>query len=219
MAKEIERKFLLRSEAWRASAGPGTPYRQGYLSTDKARTVRVRLAGEHGYLTVKGITVGASRDEFEYEIPAADARAMLDTLCERSIEKTRYRIAHEGHTWEVDAFAGANAGLVVAEIELASEDEAFARPAWLGEEVTADPRLLQRQPRSVAVLVVLAAALTRREPSATLRPRETGARCTGTRHAGRPRRWLPSPGRRSTTCSIATCARIRARRPWPSSTR
>lgn len=140
MPKEIERKFLLRGDAWRASAGEGTSYQQGYLSTDLARTVRVRLAGERGALTVKGPSVGATRDEFEYAIPAVDARTMLDHLCEHTIEKTRYVIEHLGHTWEVDEFHGANAGLVVAEIELASEAETFARPAWVGEEVTADPR-------------------------------------------------------------------------------
>jgi adenylate cyclase len=140
VAKEIERKFLLRGDAWRGLAGAGTRYQQGYLCTDEARTVRVRLAGERGWLTVKGPTVGATRDEFEYEIPAADARSMLERLCEHAVEKTRYRIAHQGHTWEVDEFGGANAGLVVAEIELASEGEAFARPEWVGDDVTGDPR-------------------------------------------------------------------------------
>jgi adenylate cyclase len=140
MPQEIERKFLLRTDAWRTSAGAGTPYQQGYLSTDKARTVRVRLAGARGYLTVKGPTLGATRDEFEYEIPEADARAMIERLCERIVVKTRHRVAHEGHTWEIDEFHGENAGLLVAEIELRAEDEAFARPDWLGAEVTDDPR-------------------------------------------------------------------------------
>jgi adenylate cyclase len=152
MAKEIERKFLLRSEAWRADAGAGTPYQQGYLSTDKARTVRVRLAGSRGFLTVKGPTAGATRDEFEYEIPEADARAMIERLCERLVVKTRHLVAHRGHTWEIDVFHGANEGLVVAEIELASEDEEFARPEWAGAEVTHDPRYfnanLAREPFS-----------------------------------------------------------------------
>jgi CYTH domain-containing protein len=140
MAQEIERKFLIRSDAWRASARAGTPYQQGYLSNTKACTVRVRLAGTRGYLTVKGTTVGATRDEFEYEIPAADARHMLEHLCDASIVKTRYVVPFEGHDWEVDEFGGANAGLLVAEIELADEAESFAQPDWVGEEVTHDPR-------------------------------------------------------------------------------
>jgi adenylate cyclase len=140
MATEIERKFLVRGDAWKAQ---GTPerYRQGYLRTAGSATVRVRVAGERGFLTIKGPTRGMTRSEFEYPIPLADARALLDSLCERpQIEKLRYRIPLGAHTWEVDEFLGDNAGLVVAEIELGSEDEPFDRPAWLGEEVTADPR-------------------------------------------------------------------------------
>jgi CYTH domain-containing protein len=140
VAREIERKFLVRGESWRAAACASTPYRQGYLSTVKERTVRVRIAGAKAYLTVKGVAVGASRDEFEYEIPLADARYMLEAMCEVLVEKTRWIVPHEGHRWEVDEFGGANAGLVVAEIELEHEDEAFARPDWVGEEVTHDPR-------------------------------------------------------------------------------
>ncbi len=140
MAREIERKFLVIGDDWRGLA-PGKDYRQGYLSTVAERTVRVRVAGERAFLTVKGISVGASRAEFEYGIPVADADEMLDGLCERPIiEKTRYRIPHEGFVWEVDEFAGANAGLIVAEIELASEDQQFPHPSWIGEEVTGDPR-------------------------------------------------------------------------------
>lgn len=140
MAKEIERKFLVANDAWRALA-KGTSYRQGYLSTVKERTVRVRTVGEKGFLTVKGISVGATRTEFEYEIPAADANEMLDTLCERPIiEKARYKIPFGGFIWEVDAFAGVNAGLIVAEIELADEGQAFPLPDWIGQEVTGDPR-------------------------------------------------------------------------------
>ena len=140
MAHEIERKFLVADEAWRGLA-PGTLFRQGYLSTIKERTVRVRVAGGRAFLTVKGISVGATRREYEYAIPPGDANEMLDSLCERPIiEKTRYRIPMEGFIWEVDEFTGANAGLVIAEIELADEDQAFPRPAWLGREVTGDPR-------------------------------------------------------------------------------
>lgn len=140
MAREIERKFLVPGAGWKPPA-PGILFRQGYLSTAKERTVRVRLEGGRGVLTVKGLTRGISRAEFEYDIPAADAARMLDELCERPlIEKTRYRIAAGRHTWEVDEFHGDNDGLVLAEIELSSADEPFERPAWLGTEVSADPR-------------------------------------------------------------------------------
>ena len=140
MAREIERKFLVIGDAWRALA-EGVVYRQGYLSTDAKRTLRVRVAGPKGTLTVKGMTVGATRTEFEYEIPLSDAEAMLDALCIRPlIEKTRHRIEFDGLVWEVDVFAGDNHGLVVAEVELAREDQAFRLPDWIGEEVTDDPR-------------------------------------------------------------------------------
>ena len=140
MGEEIERKFLVSGEAWRQTA-EGTRYRQGFLSTEPERTVRVRVAGPRGSITVKGKNVGARRAEFEYEIPAADAERMLDTLCKRPlIEKVRYVLAVGAHTWEIDVFEGDNAGLVVAEIELRREDEAFERPEWVGDEVTDDPR-------------------------------------------------------------------------------
>ncbi len=140
MPKEIERKFLVAGDAWRALA-QGTLYRQGYLNSAKERTVRVRTVGGKGFLTVKGITVGATRVEYEYEIPRDQADAMLDGLCEKPIiEKKRYKIAHGGLHWEVDEFFGDNAGLIVAEVELSSEDQAFEKPAWIAEEVTADPR-------------------------------------------------------------------------------
>jgi adenylate cyclase len=140
MPTEIERKFLVKPGAW-TPQGPGTPFRQGYLSSQKDRVVRVRLAGGAGTLTIKGPTAGISRAEFEYQIPAADAAALLDALCERPlIEKVRHVERHGGKTWEIDVFLGDNAGLTVAELELSSEDEPFERPAWLGEEVSADPR-------------------------------------------------------------------------------
>ena len=140
MATEIERKYLVVDDAWRSQA-VGTVFRQGYLSTVKERTVRVRVAGERGLLTIKGITVGAVRSEFEYEIPGADADQLLDELCERPlIEKTRYEIEAGGLTWEVDAFAGVNEGLITAEVELDDEDQEIALPDWVGEEVTHDPR-------------------------------------------------------------------------------
>ena len=138
MGIEIERKFLVQGDGWKTS--PGLLYRQGYLNRDKARTVRVRMAGDAAFLTVKGVSVGATRAEFEYPIPVADATALL-ALCDGPlIEKTRYRVRVEGTLWEVDAFAGDNAGLVVAEVELAAEDQPFVRPNWLGDEVTHDPR-------------------------------------------------------------------------------
>jgi adenylate cyclase len=140
MALEIERKFLVRHGVWRAPPA-GTRYRQGYLSTDPARGVRVRRAGGQAWLTIKGKTVGISRAEYEYPIPVADAIEMLDRLCLRPlIEKTRYRVEVAGLVWEVDEFDGANAGLVIAEVELADENQRIELPDWVGREVTADPR-------------------------------------------------------------------------------
>lgn len=140
MAQEIERKFLIANDAWRNGAS-GTHYRQGYLSTEPTRTVRVRLAGSRGYLTIKGKSSGAARLEYEYEIPAADANELLDLLCQRPlIEKVRYKIAFAGMTWEVDEFEGENAGLLIAEVELQSEDQSVELPPWVGDEVTGDRR-------------------------------------------------------------------------------
>ncbi len=140
MAKEIERKFLVKGNSWRNLAS-GKPYRQGYLSTVKERTVRVRSVGDKGYITVKGPTVGATRSEYEYEVPLADANEMLDHLCERPlIEKIRYRIPAGDVTWEVDEFQGENRGLITAEVELADENQAISIPDWIGVEVTGDPR-------------------------------------------------------------------------------
>lgn len=140
MGKEIERKFLVKNDSWRGQ-GSGKRYRQGYLSTVKERTVRVRTAGEKAFLTIKGITVGASRSEYEYEIPVADANEMLARLCEQPlIEKTRYRISHTGLVWEVDEFEGENRGLITAEVELGDEHQPVPLPGWIGKEVTGDPR-------------------------------------------------------------------------------
>jgi CYTH domain-containing protein len=140
MTKEIERKFLVKDVAWRSQA-QGTRYRQGYLNSTKERTVRVRIIDEKGFLTVKGITRGAARVEYEYEIPVVDAQVMLDELCEKPlIEKKRYRIKYKGLTWEVDEFFGENQGLIVAEVELESEDQKINKPAWIGQEVTGDAR-------------------------------------------------------------------------------
>jgi adenylate cyclase len=140
MAQEIERKFIVDAKKWRRPPD-GVRYRQGYLSTVKERTVRIRTAGDRGFLTIKGANVGAVRAEYEYEIPLADANEMLDRLCERPlIEKTRYRVPHDGMVWEVDEFDGANRGLITAEVELKREDQAVSIPDWAGREVTRDPR-------------------------------------------------------------------------------
>jgi adenylate cyclase len=115
--------------------------RQGYLCSDPARTVRVRIEGESGLLTIKSKSTGATRGEWEYPIPLAEAQELLDRLCERPlVEKYRRRIPYAGFTWEVDEFLGENAGLVVAEIELPSEDTSFDKPAWIGQEVTGEKR-------------------------------------------------------------------------------
>jgi CYTH domain-containing protein len=138
MATELDRKFLVTGSGWRQPR----PRRlvQGYLNRDRERTVRVRIDGEQGFLTVKGVTTGATRSEFEYAIPLPDAEQLL-ALCETPpIHKLRHAVAFEGMRWDVDEFLGDNAGLVVAEIELADESQPFARPAWSGEEVTRDPR-------------------------------------------------------------------------------
>lgn len=141
MGIEIERKFLVAGEGWRTQASSATRYSQGYLSRDPARTVRVRIAGEAAFLTIKGATTGATRAEFEYAIPRADAQQLLALSDGPVVDKIRHLVRHtDGLLWEVDEFLGANAGLVLAEIELQSEAQAFARPAWLGAEVTGDAR-------------------------------------------------------------------------------
>jgi CYTH domain-containing protein len=140
MGTEIERKFLLRNESWRAGA-TGTLYRQGYLNSSKERTVRVRTADGKAFLTIKGLNVGTTRAEYEYPIPVDECNAMLDTLAEKPlIEKKRYRIKCGELVWEIDEFFGDNKGLIVAEVELQSEDQPFDKPSWLGQEVSGDPR-------------------------------------------------------------------------------
>lgn len=142
MAIEIERKFLVTSDAWRAGA-KRKRYVQGYLQNTEACAVRVRIAGDDAFLTIKGKAEGIARAEFEYPIPVADADAMLKKLVSGGIiDKVRHVVRHGDHVWEVDEFSGENAGLVVAEVELTRPDETFARPPWLGEEVTHDPRYL-----------------------------------------------------------------------------
>ena len=140
MGIEIERKFLLKNNDWRKLA-QGVVYRQGYISSDKEKTVRVRTVGEVGYLTIKGASKGPARMEFEYQVPLQDALTMLEELCAAPIiEKKRYCVRYQGFTWEIDEFFKENEGLVVAEIELESEDQEFEKPEWVGEEVTGDPR-------------------------------------------------------------------------------
>jgi adenylate cyclase len=141
MGLEIERKFLVKDNSWVAASLGGERILQGYLASTERATVRVRVKGAQGFVTIKGVTEGVTRHEFEYEIPVEEAQEMLGGLCILPvIEKTRHRVPVGKHVWEVDVFAGANAGLVVAEIELTAEDEAFERPRWAGEEVSDDPR-------------------------------------------------------------------------------
>lgn len=140
MGQEIERKFLVKREKWQPG-GAGEFYRQGYLSTVKERVVRVRVAGDKGFLTIKGVLGRITRLEFEYAIPLKDAGIMLNTLCERPlIEKYRHRVEYKGMVWEIDVFMGENEGLILAEVELESETQEIALPDWVGMEVSEDPR-------------------------------------------------------------------------------
>ena len=140
MSLEIERKYLVRNDSWRRP-GTGTRYRQGYLLTEPDRNVRIRVGSGRGFITIKGPMVNRARTEYEYPIPVQDANEMLDTLCLKPlIEKTRYTIGHAGLLWEVDEFEGENAGLIIAEVELADADQQIRLPDWIGEEVTDDLR-------------------------------------------------------------------------------
>lgn len=141
MALEIEHKFLVDNDEWRSSVVSETPIEQGYLVTGTGLTVRVRLKGSQGFITIKGPSKGASRSEFEYPIPAEDARSLLSLEGATGIiSKTRYQVRTGAHTWDLDRFAGDNEGLVMAEVELIAEGEDFERPTWVGKEVTEDPR-------------------------------------------------------------------------------
>jgi adenylate cyclase len=141
MALEIEHKFLLANDDWRSEVKNSVRYKQGYLSSSPLSSVRVRISDNQAWLNIKSATIGSFRQEFEYEIPLADANSILDELCVKPlIEKTRYFIARAPHIWEIDEFSGDNAGLIVAEIELTNIGEAFVRPNWLGKEVTDDIR-------------------------------------------------------------------------------
>jgi len=137
---EIERKFLLKNNKWKTKAEGRTLIKQGYLNTDKERTVRVRVRDDKAYLTIKGKTQGISRLEYEYPIPVKDALALLE-ICKRPIiEKARYLVKIGKLTWEIDIFSGDNAGLALAEVELTDENQKISIPRWIGEEVTGDPR-------------------------------------------------------------------------------
>ena len=142
MAVEIERKFLVTNDSWRAAVKKCSDYRQGYLANMAGNaSVRVRITDEEANLNIKSMTLGVTRQEYEYEIPRQDAREMLDKLCIGPvIEKRRYLVDCGNHTWEIDVFEGDNTGLIVAEIELGAEDEAFELPAWAGKEVSDDKR-------------------------------------------------------------------------------
>jgi adenylate cyclase len=139
MAVEIERKFLLNDESWRSAIVRSVPMTQGYLGGERC-SVRVRIEGERAYLNVKSRELGMRRSEYEFEIPRDEAAAMLAEFCPERVEKLRHDVDHAGRTFEIDEFRGANAGLVVAELELEREDAAFERPSWLGREVTGDVR-------------------------------------------------------------------------------
>ncbi len=143
MGIEIERKFLVHGEPWKVFSVVGTQFTQGYLSIERERTVRVRLCGERAYVTIKSPLHGLARNEYEYEIPHDEAKLILDTMVKKPlIEKVRYHIPHDGMVWDVDVFFGENAGLVLAEIELSSEQQTFVKPDWVGQEVTHDARYL-----------------------------------------------------------------------------
>jgi CYTH domain-containing protein len=137
---EIERKFLVDTEKWEVISKPEPKLIiQAYLVNTPQKTVRVRIKGAKGFLTIKGATTGISRSEFEYEIPLEDARQLIEQFAEKIIEKHRYEMHVDNHIWEVDVFYGNLKGLLIAEIELNSEDETFSKPSWIGEEVSHDP--------------------------------------------------------------------------------
>jgi len=146
MALEIEHKFLVANDTWRSQVQKSSLFKQGYLTRDGHCSIRVRLAEGQAWLNIKSATPGTTRLEYDFGIPYQEADALLETLCTKPlIEKTRHYVTYGAHTWEIDEFHGANAGLIVAEIELQSEGEAFERPPWLGVEVTDDLRYYNNQ--------------------------------------------------------------------------
>jgi adenylate cyclase len=140
MGTEIERKFLVKSDAWRAGVVERTMLRQGYLAAENGNTVRIRMAGDKAWLTVKSPAAGSRRAEFEYAVPMDDALVMLELCGTRVVDKVRSRVPGDGHVWEVDEYAGPNAGLITAEVELDSENAEVPLPPWVGSEVTGDRR-------------------------------------------------------------------------------
>ncbi len=141
MGIEIERKFLVIKSKWDLiEKGVGRLYRQGYILSDPEKTIRVRLTDTDGFLTIKGMSHGATRQEFEYFIPQEEALELLNNFAANEVSKIRYKIEVSGKIWEVDEFIGANAGLIIAEVELFSEFEPFVKPVWAGKEVTGDIR-------------------------------------------------------------------------------
>lgn len=141
MGVEIERKYLVKQDQWEDLEKPrGEMYRQGYLLTDPQKTIRVRQTSDKGFLTIKGLSVGATRAEYEYEIPFGEAKELLDQFAVAELSKIRYKIVFDNYLWEVDEFLAENNGLIVAEIELSSEDENFSIPEWIGEEVTGEEK-------------------------------------------------------------------------------
>lgn len=141
MPTEIERKFLVNSDNWRGSVSKQKTITQGYLANTDRGSIRIRVTDDSASLNIKSMTLGVRRSEYDYPVPLTEAREILDTLCMQPlIEKTRYYIEQENHTWEIDVFTGANSGLVVAEIELSDTEEEFSRPDWLGPEISDEPR-------------------------------------------------------------------------------
>jgi adenylate cyclase len=141
MAVEIERKYLINKDRWESiQKGKGVNYRQGYLVAEPDKTIRVRISDNSAFLTIKGISKGVSRSEYEYEIPLEDAKELLDRFAKSNVTKVRYKVPYGGRIWEVDEFLEENEGLILAEIELSSEDEVYELPEWVGKEVTDDMR-------------------------------------------------------------------------------
>lgn len=141
MPIEIEHKFLLANESWREEVSHTSEYQQGYLSSNPASSIRIRVSGTQAWINLKSATIGTYRQEYEYTIPVDDAKEIIENLCQKPlITKTRHFIIHQDHTWEIDEFHGENQGLCVAEIELTQVNDVFEKPAWLGKEVTDDLR-------------------------------------------------------------------------------
>lgn len=141
MGKEIERKFTVVNDDWKSAVSRSCRYRQGYMGTDKLSSVRIRIEGDKANINIKSATLGITRQEYEYDIPLADAEEMLNNLCHPPlIEKTRHFVSYDGKTWEIDVFEGDNDGLIVAEIELDNEHEDVSLPDWAGEDVSHDTR-------------------------------------------------------------------------------